>query len=70
MKTYTPKPWELEEMWFTHYPNEWVHTIDIGTLVLECDLPFWTIFDWEATSEIFPQSKSDIETIIRLFSKP
>ncbi len=71
--TYLPTKEEIEKLWFTDWvDNNWV--------VYLSEYPKWNIYEngviiytnwrfyiwWEV--EVYPESKSDIETLIRLFT--
>ena len=69
--TYTPTVEELEEMGFTE--NEyWTYYIKLHK-ILDIYIIFeksWFAIIYKYSISVFPKSKQDIETLIRLFTQP
>ena len=73
---YTPTKQELEEMWFNHEYDDYHE--ELQAWHTECEIDIVIKDDWEVTIridqnddlEVFPQSREDVETLIRLFKQP
>lgn len=71
--TYTPTENELEELWFVWDSKLWLFINWVIWVKLwnyySRDNQDWKFFIWWEI-DVYPQSKQDIETLIRLFTTP
>lgn len=73
---FTPTKQELEEMGFNHEYDDYHE--ELQAWHTECEIDIAIKDDWEVTIridqnndlEVFPQSREDVETLIRLFKQP
>lgn len=68
--TYTPTAKELQELWFAKETSAFFATLEIWLISLVYDSERNHIEVGNYHNKAYPQSKQDIETLIRLFTQP